>query len=181
MPLRKWIPNAISISRGLFLAPLVCYFAIVGSWKAAFTFLVLAIISDLLDGQMALWLDAKTYWGERYFDPVADFMMTISSAAGLLFSGVLPWWLFFSGFLYYSPLWTYRYKYGIGTRPWTIAKLISSFSYTAIIGCIALAYYQKAFGNLTPQIIGVFFLLAGLIIYWKWNRIKAWCWGRYSL
>lgn len=64
------LPNAITVLRLLLIAPLT-YCIMTELWVAAFTFLVLAGLSDLVDG----WLARKFGWIStfgKFADPLAD-------------------------------------------------------------------------------------------------------------
>jgi cardiolipin synthase len=90
--MRRWIPNGITISRGL-AGPLIALLLL--GWRAndiSFWLFVAAISSDLLDGFAARWLDAHSDIGE-WLDPVADKALTLPIWATLAWIGWAPVWL----------------------------------------------------------------------------------------
>lgn len=87
----KYIPNIITIARIISVVP-VAWLLWIGSYHAALVLLILAGLSDGLDGYLA----RRYHWFTRLgalLDPVADklFIVTIMLVFG--FKGFLPWWL----------------------------------------------------------------------------------------
>lgn len=87
----KYIPNLITIARILSVVP-VAWFLWIGSYHAALVLLILAGLSDGLDGYLARRYQWFTPLG-ALLDPVADklFIVTIMLVFG--FKGILPWWI----------------------------------------------------------------------------------------
>ena len=87
----KYIPNIITIARIISVVP-VAWCLWVESYKTALLLLILAGLSDGLDGYLA----RRYHWFTRLgalLDPVADklFIVTIMLVFG--FKGFLPWWI----------------------------------------------------------------------------------------
>jgi cardiolipin synthase len=85
------IPNAISAARIV----LIVVFAVLLAnhhdfW--AITALVLAGISDFLDGYLARRWNQVTALG-RVLDPAADRILTVAVVLGLALREIIPWWL----------------------------------------------------------------------------------------
>ncbi len=87
------IPNALSVLRVL----LVLVFLVTifsgrpdARWWGVF-WLVLAALTDKLDGDLARWLHAESEWG-RILDPLADKVSLAAIAVALLVKGWLPLW-----------------------------------------------------------------------------------------
>jgi len=86
----KWIPNAVSVSRGL-LSVFIFIYALEHYWLAAAIISVLAFATDGLDGWLAHWLDAKSDLGGKLIDPANDPLLSVALVAGLFFTGVIGW------------------------------------------------------------------------------------------
>ena len=63
-----------------------------GRWGAAFTFFVVAGVSDGIDGFIARRFDMRSELGS-YIDPLADKALLVSIYVTLAIVGVLPGWL----------------------------------------------------------------------------------------
>jgi len=91
---RLTISNFLTISR-IALTPFIVASMIRGSWGAAFWLFVIASALDVLDGNLARWLDQKTFLGSC-LDPLADKILLISCFATLAFvqspSFSIPLW-----------------------------------------------------------------------------------------
>lgn len=89
--MREQIPNIITVIRILAIAP-ICWLLWRESYALALTLLVLAGLSDALDGFLARRYGWFTRLGAM-LDPVADklFVVAIFIVFGL--KGSLPWWL----------------------------------------------------------------------------------------
>lgn len=86
------VPNAISIVR-LAGVPLFLWFALVTHQDSnAIWVLIVAGISDWLDGKAARWLNQYSRLGEM-LDPVADRLYILATLAVFLIRDIVPWWL----------------------------------------------------------------------------------------
>lgn len=87
--LRHAVPNGLSASRLLLGA---AFPFLPADWR--FTVVVLAALTDLLDGLAARWLHAESETG-RMLDPVADKVFVLALVGTLLAEDVLHplWWL----------------------------------------------------------------------------------------
>lgn len=84
----RFLPNAICIGRMLLVAPLVAWI-VEGRYGAALLVLVIAGISDGLDGFLAKRFDWRTRLG-GLLDPAADKLLLVSAFASLSYVGLLP-------------------------------------------------------------------------------------------
>lgn len=84
----RFLPNAICIARMLLVAPLVLWI-IEGRFAAALLLLVVAGISDGLDGFLAKRFDWRTRLG-GLLDPAADKLLLVSAFATLSYVGLIP-------------------------------------------------------------------------------------------
>ncbi|HMT94135.1 CDP-alcohol phosphatidyltransferase family protein [uncultured Thiothrix sp.] len=87
----KYLPNLITIARIISVVP-VAWLLWIGSYHTALILLVLAGLSDGLDGYLARRYQWFTPLG-ALLDPLADklFIVTIMLVFG--FKGFLPWWI----------------------------------------------------------------------------------------
>ena len=88
---KSWLPNALTAAR-LPLAGVTIAFVLDEDFAAAFWFLILAGLTDALDGLMARWLNARTPLGS-YLDPIADKVLLVGVFLALGSTGLLPLWL----------------------------------------------------------------------------------------
>jgi cardiolipin synthase len=84
----RWLPNAICIARMLLVAPLVMLL-VARSYEAALGLLVVAGLSDGLDGYLAKTFDWRTRLG-GLLDPAADKLLLVSVFGALTYSGLVP-------------------------------------------------------------------------------------------
>jgi phosphatidylglycerophosphate synthase len=88
----RWVPNAITVGRGLAGPAVAALLLGPGANWLAFWIFVGAIASDLLDGFAARILDAHSMIGE-WLDPLADKVLTVPVWLALAAIGWAPWWL----------------------------------------------------------------------------------------
>lgn len=89
--MREQIPNIITVIRILSIAP-ICWLLWKGSYALALVLLVLAGLSDALDGFLARRYGWFTKLGAM-LDPVADKLFVVSVFIVFGLKGSLPWWL----------------------------------------------------------------------------------------
>ena len=85
------IPNLISMLR-LVLVPFFLWAVIDGSYVVALVILVVASLTDLLDGFLARRLDQITRLGQL-LDPAADRLYIFAALVGLAANSLVPWWI----------------------------------------------------------------------------------------
>lgn len=86
------VPNALSLLR-IILTPLIVYAIIDNDQALALGVMMIAGLSDMLDGAIARYFNQRTIVG-GYLDPLADKLMLISSIVALFINGKLPLFLF---------------------------------------------------------------------------------------
>jgi len=84
----RWVPNAICMMRMLLVAPLVGLL-LAGDYKAALGVLVIAGLSDGLDGYLAKTFNWRTRLGSL-LDPAADKLLLVSVFCALTYTGLAP-------------------------------------------------------------------------------------------
>ena len=85
------VPNAISLAR-LVCVPVFAVLIVSGRDGAALVVLLLASLSDYVDGLLARRWDQVSRIGQL-LDPAADRLYVTAALLGLGWRGVLPWWL----------------------------------------------------------------------------------------
>ncbi len=85
----KWLPNALTLSRGLLGIPIFLT-AANEVWVLSFWLFALALLTDFFDGLAAKKLNAYSKYGDKY-DSAADGVLAASGVTGLSAAGVLPW------------------------------------------------------------------------------------------
>lgn len=85
------LPNTLTGLR-LALVPVVVWHILATDMWGAFSWFVVAAVTDLLDGNLARWLRQKTVLG-AWLDPIADKAMLLSTLLALAWAGSLPSWL----------------------------------------------------------------------------------------
>jgi phosphatidylglycerophosphate synthase len=88
---RRSIPNLLTASRLVLAGPIVVA-ALQDAWAWGFWLIVVALVTDFLDGWAAKAFKAQTRLGEQ-LDPIADFSLAAAGMAGIIFSGHLPLWV----------------------------------------------------------------------------------------
>jgi len=85
------VPNQITFFRFVLIPIfLICLFYQKYEW--ALGLLIIAGLSDGLDGLLARWLNQKSELG-TFLDPLADKLLLSSAFVVLSFKGVIGWWL----------------------------------------------------------------------------------------
>lgn len=87
------LPNLLTASR-LVLAPFVAWRLLEHDVVGAFWLFVIAAITDLLDGNLARWLNQRSVLG-AWLDPIADKVMLLTTLSMLALTGILPMWLLY--------------------------------------------------------------------------------------
>ncbi|HLP23031.1 MAG TPA: CDP-alcohol phosphatidyltransferase family protein [Microbacteriaceae bacterium] len=85
------VPNLISFAR-LGLVPVFLWLIVAGDYAAALIVLVIASVSDALDGWLARTLKQISNLG-ILLDPIADRLYILAALIGLSWRGLVPWWV----------------------------------------------------------------------------------------
>jgi phosphatidylglycerophosphate synthase len=168
----KWLPNALSASRGILALP-VYITAVQGQWVVGFWLLMLALLTDFLDGLAAKKLQAQSVIG-GHIDRVSDWTLSFAGAMGLIVGAqVLSLWLLvvalpLSAFIGYIKFFTPE-----GTRVYRLTSVFSVIILFITWSFIVWGYLWQAFGWswLYPPITIVLLAIAARL---KKHRLKAW-------
>ncbi len=86
------IPNMLSLSRMLLVAPIAYLIIVEGSLLIVAALVMLIVFSDWLDGRIARWTDSVSGWG-KVLDPLADKFSAVVLLLALVVVGRIPVWL----------------------------------------------------------------------------------------
>ncbi|KAH8247510.1 hypothetical protein KR038_005386 [Drosophila bunnanda] len=86
------IPNMLTISRA-FLSPYIGYVIVQGDFTLGMSLLVVAGVSDLLDGQIARRWPSQASKAGSFLDPMADKLLMGSLVIALCYTDLIPMWL----------------------------------------------------------------------------------------
>ena len=86
-----YAPNQITLLRLIFI-PFVILAILYAHYQVAFALVLVAGISDGIDGLLARWLKQQTTLG-TYLDPIADKLLLSSAFLTLGLAGQIPLWL----------------------------------------------------------------------------------------
>lgn len=87
----RYLPNFITCLRIILILP-ICYFILQREFLLAFCLVLLAGLSDGLDGYLARHFTWQTSLG-AILDPIADKLLVVCGFTVLTWIGVLPMWL----------------------------------------------------------------------------------------
>ena len=85
------VPNVLSMLR-LVLVPVFLVLIVLGDYVAALVVLIVASLTDLLDGFIARHFNQVTRLGQL-LDPAADRLYIFAALIGLAAQGLVPWWI----------------------------------------------------------------------------------------
>jgi len=169
----SWIPNAVSISR-IGFASLTFWYGKSGKWDLAFSFLLIALLTDWLDGWLAIRLEVKSDLGAMLEDP-CDLSLSVGCLAGLLFAGVISWTtviiivvvcgLLSAGLVLSQP----------GKRFFRFSSGMSAFTYLAVVlGCTWIYAVQTLGRTTAVKLVPLAMVIGILAAYEKRHRIMEW-------
>ena len=162
----KHIPNALTILRFI-LIPFIIVYIIQENYIAAFIFLTLSALTDVLDGFIARKFNFITNLG-KVLDPLADKTTLVSILVALAVNNVIPMWILIivaikeflmiavSSFLYGKEFVVSSKWYG---------KLATVLFYIAIV-CSLVIKYAKTIGTELPTFdIYIYYLALATTLY----------------
>lgn len=169
-------PNTISVFR-LLLVPVVIYLLTLSSYAYALVVLLLASISDGLDGWIARHFDLRTSLG-ALLDPLADKLIIVTCLLMLTWQGWIPLWLTLSmlarDIVIVAGAIAYRRLTGsLDITPTLLGKTHIALEFGLL--CVVLAN-AASLVFVTPWLPGLFVLmfvtalLSGVQYVWIWGR-----------
>jgi cardiolipin synthase len=164
---RVWtIPNVLSFFR-LALVPVFLTFVIVGQDALALLVLVVASVTDFLDGYLARRLGQISRLGQL-LDPAADRLYIFAALVGLAWREVIPWWLvaaIVARDVMLAVLGLILANHGFGPLPVHHLGKVATF---CLFWALPLLMLGEAFAPLAPYSLplGWAFALWGAFLYW---------------
>ena len=179
MAIFRWsyIPNAICVARIILTVPIVI-FLVRGNFQTALILIVIAGLSDGLDGFLAKNFGWQTRIG-GLLDPMADKLMFVSVFAALTWTGLVPIWLLAvvigRDVVIVAGAFAYEFLIGpVEPRPTRVGKLNTA---TALVYLFFVMTYQ-IYGwpaqitlLITGALVFVFSLVSGLHYVLTWSRL----------
>ena len=171
MNLMKQIPNAISVFRICF-SPFIIIFAKRNEWLLAFIMLAATLLSDALDGWLAIKLNAKSKIG-KYLDNIGDLVMVICALAGVYLTGVLglSYLLAISipGIIFWLTVQLVPPTYFIRD----IFNILLRLHYIGVGAGLVIIYNFMALGKNGWYVIFGSIPFIAYLVYVKWHRINS--------
>ena len=137
-------PNQLTLLRLIFI-PFVITNVLDNNWRWALALLVLAGVSDALDGWLARALNQRTLLGQ-YLDPIADKLLLSSLFLVLSFTRKIPW----------------KYTVLVLSRDLCIIATAMALYATVGLSDFRPSIYGKI--NTVCQIAAVFFVVLGQVV-----------------
>lgn len=171
---RIWtIPNALSMLR-LALVPVFLVFIVRGDDIVALVVLVVASLTDLLDGYLARRLRQVTRLGQL-LDPAADRLYIFAALIGLAARDLVPWWivvLIVARDVFLLVLGVVLANHGYGPLPVHQLGKVATFALFFGLPVIMLGFAFPAVAPVSEP-IGWAITLWGAFLYWWAGIIYA--------
>lgn len=141
----KHIPNILTMSRFVFI-PFIFGAIVQKDFVAAFVFLTISGLTDVLDGIIARKFNFITNFG-KLIDPLADKSTQIFTLIALSYAGIVPNWILIVVFMKEALMiagasFLYGKKLVVSSR-W-YGKLATVMFYVAIVASLAVNYFNLA-------------------------------------
>jgi cardiolipin synthase (CMP-forming) len=160
------VPNVVSMVR-LALVPVFAVLIVSGEDVWALIVLAVSGASDWLDGFLARRLDQVTKLGQ-VLDPAADRLFILVTLIGLLWRGVVPWWVLALVVLrdvLLACLAPVLARYGYGPLAVTMVGKAGTFALLYAFPLLLLAQTPGPVGTVS-QAVGWAFAAWGIGLYW---------------
>jgi len=165
----KHVPNILTMCRFV-LIPFIFGSIVNNQYVAAFVFLTLSGITDVLDGFIARKFNFITNFG-KLIDPLADKATQISTLIALLFAGIIPDWILIVVFIKETIMiagasFLYGKKLVVSSR-W-YGKLATVMFYVAIVASLITNNFNFAFHiDIYIYYVALALTIFALIMYFK--------------
>lgn len=141
-------------------------------WSLAFWLIIVALLTDLLDGAVARRWSGPTKLGNN-LDDLADLAFGVGITAGLLFSGHLSWLTVAVMLAIYVPLAVF-FEQPVATRLRKWGKRGMMIYYPSLIIIAIVWFAWLAFGNVAASIVALTEFIALVALgYHKRQRLIA--------
>ncbi len=160
------IPNLLSLVR-IALIPVFLGYLLTGADVAALITLVVASLTDFLDGFLARRLHQVSRVGQ-ILDPIGDRLCIFAVTLGLAWRDILPWWLVivvFAREAFLLVLGVLLARYELLPMPVSMLGKTGTFILLAALPILVLGYAAPGIGGwVTP--IGIGIAVVGAVVYW---------------
>jgi len=169
---RVWtLANVISVVR-LMAIPVFLYLVILDRLVVAFVLLVVAVLTDFVDGMVARKMNQITRLGQ-FLDPFADRLFIAATAVALALQDVVPWWFVVAVMLRDALLGIgglVMSRYGHATLPVKWWGKVSTFGLLFVLplfllGAIVAHYGSSAWSEVLLTIAWPI-AIAAVVLYW---------------
>jgi len=169
---RVWtLANVISVVR-LMAIPVFLYLVIIDRLVIAFALLVVAVLTDFVDGMVARKMNQITKLGQ-FLDPFADRLFIAATAIALAIQDVVPWWFVVAVMLRDALLGVgglVMSRYGHATLPVKWWGKVSTFGLLFVLPLFLLAAIVAFYGSVSLAEVLVMIAwpiaIAAVVLYW---------------
>lgn len=169
---RVWtLANAISVIR-LMAIPVFLWLVIEDRLLPAFVLLVVAVLTDFVDGMIARRMNEITQLGQ-FLDPFADRLFIAATVIALAIQDVVPWWFVIAVMLRDALLGVgglVMSRYGAGTLPVKWWGKVATFGLLFVLPLFLLSvmvseYFSASVGGVLMMVAWPIAVIA-VVLYW---------------
>lgn len=160
------LANAVSVVR-LMAIPVFLWLVVEDQLLIAFVLLVVAVLTDFVDGMIARHMNEITKLGQ-FLDPFADRLFIAATVIALAIQAVVPWWFVIAVMLRDALLGIgglVMARYGAATLPVKWWGKVATFSMLVVLPLFLLGAVFPEVGEITNPIAWVL-ALATVVLYW---------------
>jgi cardiolipin synthase (CMP-forming) len=160
------LANAVSVVR-LMAIPVFLWLVIEDRLLIAFVLLVVAVLTDFVDGMIARRMNEITKLGQ-FLDPFADRLFIAATVIALAIQDVVPWWFVIAVMLRDALLGiggVVMARYGAATLPVKWWGKVATFAMLVVLPLFLLGAVVPEVGEITNPIAWVL-ALATVALYW---------------
>jgi len=160
------VANAVSVIR-LMAIPVFLWLVIEDRLLIAFVLLVVAVLTDFVDGMIARRMNEITKLGQ-FLDPFADRLFIAATVIALAIQDVVPWWFVIAVMLRDALLGiggVVMARYGAATLPVKWWGKVATFAMLVVLPLFLLGAVFPEVGEITTPIAWVLGL-ATVVLYW---------------
>jgi cardiolipin synthase len=160
------VANAVSVVR-LMAIPVFLWLVIEDRLLIAFVLLVVAVLTDFVDGMIARRMNEITKLGQ-FLDPFADRLFIAATVIALAIQDVVPWWFVIAVMLRDALLGiggVVMARYGAATLPVKWWGKVATFAMLVVLPLFLLGAVVPEIGEITNPIAWVL-ALTTVALYW---------------
>ena len=160
------VANAVSVVR-LMAIPVFLWLVIEDRLLIAFVLLVVAVLTDFVDGMIARRMNEITKLGQ-FLDPFADRLFIAATVIALAIQDVVPWWFVIAVMLRDALLGiggVVMARYGAATLPVKWWGKVATFAMLVVLPLFLLGAVVPEIGEITNPIAWML-ALATVALYW---------------